>query len=157
MNVPNHVIAHRGVFDNKTIPENSLSAFRKAIETNYNIELDVQLTKDSILVVFHDETLSRMCHDDRVVQECTYQELQKLTLLDTKEKIPTLKEVLNLVQDKVLIDIEVKNTGRIEDTCDFLLEEVKPYHNYVIKSFSPKILSTLFLSIIFALDISFIA
>ena len=96
MNIPGHMIAHRGVFDNKSIPENSMLAFQKALDLNYNIELDVQLTKDSVLVVFHDESLERMCHDNRLVQECTYQELRKLKLLDTKERIPTLKEVLDL-------------------------------------------------------------
>ena len=133
------MIAHRGVFDNKTIPENSLKAFQKALDLAINIEFDVQLTKDSVLVVFHDESLERMCHDERLVQECTYEELEKLTLLDTKEKIPTLKEVLDLVDDQVLLDIEIKNTKRLEDTCDFLVEALKPYHNYVIKSFSPKV------------------
>ena len=139
MNIPKHIIAHRGVFDNKSVPENSLLAFQKALDMDYNIELDVQLTKDSILVVFHDESLERMCHDSRLVQDCTYEELKKLRLLDTKEKIPTLKEVLDLVNDKVVLDIEIKNTKRIQDTCDFLMEALKPYQKYVLKSFVPKI------------------
>ena len=54
--------AHRGLHDNRTsAPENSLEAFRMAVEAGYGIEMDVQLTKDNIPVVFHDKTLKRMC------------------------------------------------------------------------------------------------
>ena len=60
MKIPNNKIAHRGMFDNIKIPENSLSSFKKALKYNYSIELDIQLTKDNILVVFHDSNLKRM-------------------------------------------------------------------------------------------------
>ena len=54
--------AHRGLFDNNSdAPENSLAAFKKAVDAGYGIELDVQLSKDDKLVVFHDATLKRMC------------------------------------------------------------------------------------------------
>ena len=56
------MIAHRGLFDNHSeAPENSLAAFRKAVDQGFGIELDVQLTKDGKLVVFHDFDLKRMC------------------------------------------------------------------------------------------------
>ena len=59
-----HYYAHRGLHDNETdAPENSMAAFRKAVDTGYGIELDVQLTKDRIPVVFHDESLKRVCGD----------------------------------------------------------------------------------------------
>ena len=54
------LIAHRGIFDNQVIPENSLAAFRKARDYHFPIELDVSLTKDGVLVVFHDKNLQRM-------------------------------------------------------------------------------------------------
>ena len=60
MNIPNNKIAHRGVFNNTSIPENSMKAFQKAIDLNYSIELDIQFTKDFVLVVFHDDNLKRM-------------------------------------------------------------------------------------------------
>ena len=133
------IIAHRGVFDNQKIPENSIASFKKALLFSYAIELDVQLTKDNVLVVFHDDSLERMTHKNGFVQEKTYAELQKLSLLNTKEKIPTLKEVLNLVHGKVFLDIEIKPTKRIVETCNILLSELSHYSNYSLKSFHPKI------------------
>lgn len=73
--------AHRGLHDNKSdAPENSMAAFRKAIEAGYGIELDVQLTKDRIPVVFHDETLKRVCGVEGNVRDYTYEELQQFHL-----------------------------------------------------------------------------
>ena len=69
--IPNNKIAHRGMFDNKKIPENSIKAFKKALKYNYSIELDVQLTKDNILVVFHDENLKRMTNIDKLLKDTT--------------------------------------------------------------------------------------
>ena len=57
--------AHRGLFDNEgDVPENSLAAFKKAVDEGYGIELDVQLSKDKVPVVFHDAGLYRMCGVD---------------------------------------------------------------------------------------------
>ena len=139
MHIPNHMIAHRGVFDNKTIPENSMMAFEKALSMKYSIELDVQLTTDNKLVVFHDASLERMTGYNKNLQDCTYSEIQKLHLLKTKATIPTFLEVLDLIQDKVLLDIEIKNTKRIEDTCKILMSQLEGYSNYIIKSFNPRI------------------
>ena len=73
--------AHRGFHDNKTdAPENSLKAMRLAVENGYGIELDVQLTKDEKVVVFHDATLKRVCGVDAKVNSMTYEELQQLRL-----------------------------------------------------------------------------
>lgn len=139
MKINGNIIAHRGVHDNKKIPENSLKAFERAIELNYPIELDVQLTKDNVLVVFHDFNLSRMTDETDYIQDMTLDEIKRVSLLDTKEKIPTFKEVLELVDEKVLLDIEIKNTNRIKETCDILVEELSHYNNFVVKSFNPKI------------------
>lgn len=139
MKINGNIIAHRGVYNNKNIPENSLKAFQKAIDLNYPIELDVQLTKDNILVVFHDESLERMTNNKEYIRDINYTDLKKVHLLDTKETIPRFKDVLNLINEQVLLDIEVKNTKRIKKTCEILIEELKGYKNFIIKSFNPKI------------------
>ena len=143
MTINGNIIAHRGIHDNKETPENSLKAFAKALNRNIPIELDVQLTKDNIIVVFHDYSLLRMTGKKAYLQDLTYNELQKLYLLDTKEKIPTLKEVLDLIQGKVLIDIEVKNSNYIDKLCRILKEELFNYNNYILKSFHPLIVRKL--------------
>lgn len=139
MKINGNIIAHRGVHDNKKIPENSLKAFEKAIELNYPIELDVQLTKDNVLVVFHDFNLTRMTKKTDYIQDMNLEEIKEITLLETKERIPTLREVLELVNESVLLDIEIKNTNRIKDTCKTLMNELSNYNNFIVKSFNPKI------------------
>lgn len=139
MDKKNKIIAHRGLFDNNKIPENSKKAIREALKKQLPIEIDVQLTTDNTLVVFHDYDLKRMTNQKGLIQNLTYSDIKNYSLLDTNEKIPTLKEVLELVQDKVLLDIEIKNTKRIKETCNELLKLLEPYHNYILKSFNPRI------------------
>ena len=104
-----HLFAHRGLFaKDQSIPENSMAAFSNAVAHGYGIELDIQLTKDKQLVVFHDHTLTRMCGIDLPVCEMTYEELRKYTLLDTDERIPLFKDVLDLVNGKVPLLVEIK-------------------------------------------------
>ena len=87
--------AHRGLHDKKRgIPENSFPAFRAAIEAGDGIELDVHLTKDGQLVVFHDDTFERICGRRGRVEDTSYEEMQKYRLAETKERIPLLSEVL---------------------------------------------------------------
>ncbi len=143
MKVPNNKIAHRGIFDNIKTPENSIASFKKALRYNYSIELDVKLTKDNILVVFHDDNLKRMTGIDKLVEETNYNELKKLRLLNTNEYIPTLDEVLILINNKVLLDIEVKDTKRIKEITTILKNKLNNYDNYILKSFNPKIVRSL--------------
>lgn len=143
MKIPNNKIAHRGMFDNIKIPENSIASFKKALKYNYSIELDVQLTKDNILVVFHDDNLKRMTGLDKLITDTNYEELKTLKLLNTKESIPTLDEVLNLINNKVLLDIEVKDTKKIKEITNILKDKLKNYNNYVLKSFNPRIVRNL--------------
>ena len=135
----NNIIAHRGIFDNETIIENTIPAFKKAIKKNIPFELDIQLTKDNKLVVFHDKSLKRLANKDIIIQESTYDEIKEYALLDTKEHIPLFIDILKLNKDKVLIDIEIKKTKRIKETVNQLIEELKPYKNYIVKSFDPRI------------------
>lgn len=140
MELNNLTIAHRGIHDNIKVPENSIPAFREALKYNYPIELDVQLTRDNILVVFHDKSLKRMTGVNKLLETLTYDKLKELNLLNTKEHIPTLKEVLKLVNGKVLLDIEIKTTSKIDDVCRILSKELEGYNNIIVKSFDYKII-----------------
>ena len=124
MKFENLFFAHRGVHDNIKIPENSILAFKEALNNNLNIELDVQLTKDNILIVFHDSNLKRMTGIDKNIHELTYNELVNLKLLNTNERIPTLKDVLELIKGQIILDIEIKDTKKINIICNKLVEEL---------------------------------
>ena len=134
-------IAHRGLHDNAAPwPENSLQAFRRAAEVGFGIELDVQLTADDVLVVFHDETLARACSDDRKLHETTFAELQKLRLFGTEEHIPTLSSVLALVDGRVPIIVEIKSEGRWQETTRRTAELLDSYDGlYCVESFHPMV------------------
>ena len=94
--------AHRGLHDNAgEAPENSMAAFCKAVEAGYGIELDVQLTKDGIPVIFHDATLERMCGAKAAIEDYTYEELQQFTLGISGEHIPKFEDLLAMVNGQV--------------------------------------------------------
>ena len=135
-------VAHRGFFDNDSdAPENSLAAFQKAVNNGFAIELDVQLTSDGKLVVFHDADLKRMCSDDRLLRDCTYEELQQLMLAGSQERIPLFSEVLSVVDEKVPMVIEIKGEYQPDVIAMHLAEEMEGYQGiYCIESFRPKAL-----------------
>ncbi len=129
--------AHRGLHDDK-IPENSLAAFRAAVEGGYGIELDVRLSKDGKLVVFHDEDLQRMIGTHGKTTDFTAVELAGMSLLGTEEGIPQLKEVLNLVDGKVPLLIEIKETAEETDVAPMLAMLLRSYEGpYIVESFNP--------------------
>lgn len=132
-------IAHRGIHDNKTVAENSITAFRQAVDAGYGIELDVRFTKDHKMVVFHDDDLKRMCGVNKPVLDLTYEELSKIPFLVGDEKIPTLHEVLDLVDGKVPLIIEMKNEmSTVMDLPIHLAKEMKGYDGvYSVESFNP--------------------
>lgn len=135
-------IAHRGLFCSENIPENSCAAFARAVKHGYGIELDVRLTKDEKLVVFHDATLMRMCGVKRKLSECTYRELREFTLGKSTEKIPLFQDVLNLVAGKVPLIIEVKAEGRWIATTEKLFEILGDYSGtFCVESFQPAVLA----------------
>jgi len=122
----------------KGIPENSLGAFSEAIKNNYIIEFDVHLLKDGNIVVFHDDDLLRMTTVNKPLRDCTYKEIKNLKLYDTKYNIPLLKEVLDLINNKVAIIIELKTDNKVGKLEERLMEEIKVYKGiYVVKSFNP--------------------
>lgn len=131
--------AHRGLHDNKTdAPENSAKAMRLAVENGYGIELDVQLTKDEKVVVFHDANLKRVCGVDAKVNSMTYEELQKLHLLDSEEKIPLFSEVLKIIDGKVPLIMEVKMVDAKTRVCELANKELVNYKGvYCMESFHP--------------------
>ena len=84
--------AHRGLHDNSSdAPENSMRAFKKAVDAGFGIEMDVQLSKDGVPVVFHDYTLKRICGEEGKVEQYTFEELQQFPLCGTDQRIPSLK------------------------------------------------------------------
>lgn len=135
----NKNIAHRGLHSNDLrVPENSLLAFRLAIEKNIPIELDVHALKDGAVVVFHDDNLKRMTGVDKKISECTYEEIRKLKLLDSNQTIPLLTEVFDLVNNKVPLLIEIKNTSKLGYLERRLLKLLNKYNGrYAIQSFNP--------------------
>lgn len=135
----NLIIAHRGIFNNTTIPENSIKAFKKAVKLGYAIELDLEMTKDNVLIVFHDSNLKRMTCIDKYVKDVTYNEIKNVYLLNTKETIPTLEDVLKIVDNKVLLNIEIKKDIRYKTIIDNLSKLLNKYNSYsIIQSFDYK-------------------
>ena len=134
----NRYFAHRGLHGDG-IPENSLAAFRRACEAGYGIELDVHLTADEKLVVFHDDTLTRMCGTDGTPEEKTLAELQKLSLAGTDERIPSFDEVLALVSGRVPLIVELKGRSTKDmRICKAVSERMKSYGgNWCMEAFNP--------------------
>ncbi len=106
------VAAHRGAHIGNC--ENSILSTKKSIEIGVDIiELDVQVTKDGVVVLMHDRTIDRVTNGTGKVSDYTYAELQQFTLkswlgIQTDEKIPTFEEILNIAKGKILIDIDLK-------------------------------------------------
>jgi len=135
--------AHRGLHrEDKSVPENSLLAFELAAEKGYGIELDVQLSKDGQVVVFHDDTLQRVCGVEGRVDEYDWEELKKLRLCGTEERIPLLSEVLRLVDDRGPLLVELKTGRRNRELCEKTYALLKDYRGRsCIESFDPFIVA----------------
>ncbi|SEL00490.1 Glycerophosphoryl diester phosphodiesterase family protein [Butyrivibrio sp. ob235] len=153
-----NLYAHRGLHDNNTeAPENSMAAFKKAVDAGYGIELDVQLTRDGVPVVFHDFTLARVARyeeghvpEDAVrnedgslgvagkVIDYTYEELQQFHLLESDEKIPKFEDFLKLVDGKIPLIIELKIELFDVSVCAVVDKILRGYTGvYCIESFNP--------------------
>ena len=126
-------VAHRGYHDlNNTVWENTLSAFSRAVEAGFAIECDLHYASDGVPVIFHDEDLERLCNLKGDVRERTSGELGLIAIGGTKDKVPTLKQLLNLVQGKVPLVLELK--GREADDEGFaesVLEVLEGYEGKV--------------------------
>lgn len=132
--------AHRGLHDSVRA-ENSLSAFAAAKAAGYGIELDVRLSADGELVVFHDSTLDRVCGVSGKVSEIPTAELKKVSLSGTGEGIPTFREVLELIDGAIPMLIEIKQDPSEGAVAERLVTELEGYRgDYIVESFNPKAL-----------------
>lgn len=130
-------IAHRGYFNCKD-PENSMKAFTNAIEAGFAIEMDVQVTKDDVLLVFHDDNLKRMTGFDGLLRDQTYETIKELKLLDSEEYIPRFDEFLDLISGQVPLMIEFKNETKETRMEALAYELLKKYSGpFIIQSFNP--------------------
>ena len=131
--------AHRGLHGNG-VPENSMEAFRLALEGGYGIELDVHLMKDGKLAVIHDASLKRTAGVDVKIEDLTQEDLVNYPLEGTAEKIPLFSDVLALYDGKAPIILELKaergnHAALTKAACDLL----DSYHGvYCLESFDPR-------------------
>ncbi len=132
-------IAHRGLHSD-SIPENTLTAFSRAIEHGYGIEFDVHLTADGHLVVIHDYNTARMCSENITIEKSPLSTIRALTLADGQH-IPTLEEALSLVNGRVPIVIELKCTPLCDkNLANKVLTALEDYPNkdlVCLESFHP--------------------
>lgn len=134
--------AHRGFHDKPVIPENSLPAFRRAIEHGFGAELDVHLMKDGHLAVIHDASLLRTAGADVEIEDLTAEDLSSYTLEGTEHHIPLLEEVLPIFAGKAPLIIELKaergNADALTAAACALLDKYKG--KYMVESFDPRCL-----------------
>lgn len=132
--------AHRGLHGAGRI-ENSRAAFAAAIEARHGIELDVQLSGDGQAIVFHDEWLHRLSADEGMVRARTAAELARIRLRDSDETIPSLAEILALIDGRAPLLIEVKAPNReVGALCRAVSEALKGYGGPVaVMSFNPEV------------------
>ena len=134
--------AHRGLYDNHHgIPENSLPAFRAAAEKGYGVELDVQLSADGKVVVFHDDALRRMCGVPGNVIDYPLDRLREMKLLETEETIPLFTDVLSVLREGAgPLIVELKTGRRNRELCEKTLGILRTYTGvFCIESFDPRI------------------
>ena len=136
-NMKNFHYAHRGLHDD-VLPENSMGAFKAAVEKGYGMEYDLQLTKDKKVVVHHDRSLKRVCGVEKSIGELSYDELKEIRLGNSEEVTPLFSDVLKMVDGRVPMVIEIKNYDKISELCSLVWDELKDYEGeYCIESFHP--------------------
>lgn len=142
-------IAHRGLHNEKIV-ENTKEAIKEAIKNGYPIEIDVSITKENKLILFHDENIKRLTGIDKKVYDLTSQDLETIKYKNTDSKILSLKSALSLVAGSVPLLIELKsyrsfwNASKIAKETFELLKNYKG--GYAIQSFCitvPKIYNKL--------------
>lgn len=139
-------IAHRGYHDmNETVFENTLAAFERACEAGFAIECDLQFAADGVPVVFHDATLDRLCGLKGRTRDKLSGELRMFAIGGTKERIPTLAEMLKTVAGRVPLVIELKGEpGDDEGFAGAVLDGLEGYEGKVaLMSFDHSLLRDL--------------
>lgn len=138
--------AHRGFHSKPEIPENSMAAFRRAVDHGFPSEFDVHLIADGSLVVFHDEELERETGVTGQIEDYDITNLSRLRLEGTDEHIPTLDEVLELYEDTglpLLIELKVAR-GNYRELTEAVCRRLDTYRGeFVIESFDPRALMVL--------------
>ena len=136
-------VAHRGLHTaDRSRPENSLAAFETAAAAGYGIELDVQLSREGEVVVFYDDTLDRVCGVHGRVDAFTLAQLQGMRLCGTDQTIPTFAQVLQLLDGRAPLIVELKTGPRNRLLCRKTLELLRGYPGaWCIESFDPRILA----------------
>ena len=133
--------AHRGLHGGG-VAENSMTAFALAKERGFGIELDVRLSKDGELVVFHDDTLTRVCGIEGRVDEFTADELRGMSLSGTEDTVPKFSDVLKLISGAVPLLVEIKEDAGKYGVTDATVKTLSEYSgDYIIESFNPLALS----------------
>ncbi len=144
IDMAHHRYAHRGLHDKSIgIPENSMAAFRRAVEHGFPSELDVHLLADGALAVFHDSDLKRMTGREGVIEDLTAAQLAEYKLGGTEETIPQFCDVLALYEGTGLpLLVELKSWRENSDALSArTVEELDKYHvPYVTESFDPRCL-----------------
>ena len=133
--------AHRGLHS-KAYPENSLPAIALAMENGFGVELDVQMSSDGEIMVFHDQNLKRMCGVSSRIPLVKSAVLRRLPLGGTSYTVPTLEEVLSMVDGRVPILIEIKSDTKNDELCRRLADMLDTYIGvFAVASFNPQILA----------------
>lgn len=129
------ILAHRGL-ESEFVPENTIKAFADAIAAEADvIETDIQVTADSVPVIFHDDSLSRMAGIDRLVSDCTLAELATIDIGSAK-RIPSLEQAL-LAFPETKFNLDIKTDGAAEPTA-LVIEKLSAHSRVLISSFSEK-------------------
>jgi len=139
--IQSNLIAHRGLYTkDQSVPENSSIAYQKALDKKYSIELDLNVLKDGTVLAFHDHTLKRACNDERALKDINFDDVKDLTLFSSNEHIPTLENVIDLVQGKVPLLIELKPHGDVVFLCESMMKIMQNYSGkWAVFSFHPKV------------------
>ena len=128
-------IAHRGLHNYKDVVENTIESFELAIKNDFLIELDIVLSKDKEVMVFHDYNLNRLAGLNKLIKDCTANELRNIKLLETNSVISSIDEVLYKINGKVPILIEIKKNFH-PDIEERLFEIIRSYEGEIaIQSF----------------------
>lgn len=133
--------AHRGLYEkDQSVPENSLEAFRRAAAAGYGVELDVQLSSDGAVVVFHDDTVDRMTTKKGRVDSFTLEELQAMPLKGTDHRMPLFTDVMAVLDRKSPTIVELKSTPNYRELCEKTLAILRTLKGpYCVESFDPHI------------------
>ena len=136
--------AHRGYHClDEGIPENTMAAFKRAVDMGFGIEFDVNLSKDKKPVIMHDDSLKRMCGVDIKISQSNYGDIANYSIASTEQTPPLLSDILELVDGKVTLLVELKTVGgNYAELCTVAFELLDNYKgDYMVESFDPRVLT----------------